>query len=152
MLIRRGGLTQEEIAALAGVDPKTIERLDGVAKRGKRGHRPSRKHAMDLADAVGWDVNEALALLDYDPLTAIEREFLDTTGLRARLDTLWPRLTREQRRALVTLAATVVFKHAPSSTPDPRPTGHPGLQITPGAGEVPLPNQRNDNDGSHDDV
>lgn len=148
LLIRKGRLSQADYAKLSGVGEKTIERLEKLAKYGTPTSHTGRRNAMDLAHAVGWDPDEALALLGHEPLTSYEREYLDTTAMQARFDRLWPKLTREQRRAVTNLLATMVFEYAPTADPRPSNAGssHHGLVIAPDAEPPPLPGPR-DNDG-----
>lgn len=140
--IRRGRLSQAKLAVLSGVSESTIYGLDT-----KRGDAPqtSRNNVMDLAIAVGWDPDEALALVGYPPMTVADWTYVQTTAVRARLDRLWLRLSTAQRRALVDLMAAMVVIDPPPPLPI-RTEMLPGNEITPGAGEIPGQSERGSSD------
>jgi len=135
---RRGRLAQNKLAVLSGVSKSTIERLET-----KRGDAPKigRYQAIDLAAALGWDVDEALGVLGEDPLSDRERAELESAGTRrAKLDRLWPYLAPRQQHALVELIAAMVTEDAPETPPPtnrPPVGGRRGLELTPGVGEIP---------------
>lgn len=138
---RRGRLAQSKLAILSGVSKSTIERLET-----KRGDAPKlgRYQAVDLAAALGWDINEALKVLGEDPLSDRERADLESeTARRAKLDRLWPYLAPRQQHTLVELIAAMVTEDAPETPPPLEPpkrnVGHRGLKLKPGSGEIPDP-------------
>lgn len=83
---------------------RTIERLESTNPP-----HPKRYTAIDLAYALGLDVDESLALLGYEPLSEAERNVLTPpVDPGKELDRLRASLTRQQIRALVYVAATMV--------------------------------------------
>ena len=146
---RRGRMSQADLATLAGVSKSLIERLET-----KKADAPKtgRYEAIDLATAVGWNPDEALALLDYPPMDDHDREYLAADAPRKRLDRIWPHLTRHQQHALVALVSAMFAEHSPISAPDPahnHTMTRQGLRLSPGSGEVPhIPTSRADDEPS----
>lgn len=114
-------MSQEALAARAGVSKSTVFRL------GKPGQSaPSRTMAIDLAHAVGVDVDEALALLGYGPVSDAERALLSPAGDPwLELEALRSSLTVSRLWALVHVARSMVDPAAPMPS-----DGGPGEVVT----------------------
>jgi transcriptional regulator with XRE-family HTH domain len=143
---QRGRLSRAKLAILSGVSESTIERLET-----KRGDAPKlgRYQAIDLASALGWDINEALKILGEGPLSARERTELESEkARRVKLDRLWLDLTARQQHSLVEMVASMVVEDAPQT---PAPGGHRETRVTPGSGTVPkLPDPRDKGESGSD--
>lgn len=125
---RRGRLSQAELARLAGINVRTIERLESL-----RAAAPftTRKQAIAIALALNWEPNEALACLGYEALSARERARIGSTTVDDKLDRFWPQLTGAQKEALVNLMATMVVPHAHPPTKPNGKQNNLGFEIPP---------------------
>jgi transcriptional regulator with XRE-family HTH domain len=103
-------MSQRALSDASGVAVATIQRLEGSDPP-----VPKRDTAVDLALAVGTDVDAALALLGYEPLTEEEREKVapPIPDLSAQLGQLWPKLTPRQQQIVVALCASMADPHGP---------------------------------------
>lgn len=136
----KAGLTQAALAEKVGLSFQAVQGYEDQ----KNPTKPRRPNAIKLARAVGWeDVDEALRLLDYDPLDADERAE-PSDPHRDRLNELWPYLTEQQRGLLVDLLASMIVPHTAASKGVIR-------RLAPGSGRLKLPGQRGDNGGSGSD-
>lgn len=144
-------MSRRDLAQRSGVSPGAIDKLEG-----RDPPRPRRATAIDLALALDWDLTDALALLDYEPLTTGEQtELARINDPRAQLDRMWDELSPSQRVALVNLVSTILNPQALPTEGGAAPTregtedlpGNPtrGVHVqdvTPGSGTVLNPQQR----------
>ncbi|MGH3826749.1 MAG: helix-turn-helix transcriptional regulator [Pseudonocardiaceae bacterium] len=139
-------MSQEALAVEAGVSKSTVYRL------GKAGYpAPGRTTAMDLAHAVGVDLDGALALLGHEPLSDAERAVLSPPADPwPELESLRASLSEAQLWALVHTARAMVDRYAPvpaDQVPSEvaGPAEGPPVQHwrgTGGAGEIPARAER----------
>lgn len=115
-------LSRRDLAQRSGVSFGALEKLES-----RDPPRPRRATAIDIALALDWDLGEALALLDYDPLTADEQqELARLTNPRAQLDRMWDELAVSQQAAIVALVSAILNPAAlpPPSEDDPETVYH----------------------------
>lgn len=138
---RRGGrISQVQLAMLSGVSERTIERLEA---RGGDAPAIKRNTCIDLAAAVNWDPDDALALLGEKPMDKHERAYLETEAVHERLERLWRQLTPEQQQIAVAMIAAMVIAHAPPPTKPRRARPSKGLKLARGAGTIPVEDAEN---------
>lgn len=118
---RRGvrRMSRRDLAQRSGVSYGALDKLESPSPP-----RPRRSTAIDLATAVHWDVDEALALLDYEPLSDDERAALaGINSPREQLDRLLDELPPSQVYGLLVLVRSMVNPQAlPQADDDPGST------------------------------
>jgi len=138
-LRERAGLTQEQLAAKAGLSYQAIQSYETRSNPTK----PKRLNVIKLARAVRWDPDEALELLGYELLDEDERA-QPRDEQRDRLDEMWPYLTERQKTALTDLVASIAAQHPLP----PKAVTNRGLKLKPGSGEIPGPRDNNTSSGN----
>lgn len=125
-------LSRRDLAQRSGVSYGALDKLESPNPP-----RPRRSTAIDLARAIDWDVDEALALLDYKPLTDAERGGLSSVNTpREQLDRLIDELPLTQVAGLLALVRSIV--HRQSLPADPDMGEEVVIQpVTPGSGDTP---------------
>lgn len=142
MRIARSRLARlSRLAGLTGVSESQIGNIE------VQGVTPGRTTVVDLAAAFGdWDVDEALRLAGYEPLSDDERAVLAKAGdPKAILDRLWPELSAVRQVAIVNLVRAIVDPQSPmpngvEGDPAVNPADLVVVQeVTPGAGTAEPP-------------
>lgn len=115
-------LSRDALAQLSGVSAALIEKMEMRDPPPK----PRRTTVVDLARALEWDVDEALTLVDYPPLTDTERaELTRINSPRAQLDRLLDELPPQQLVGLLGLVRSMLGLPPPADEPDTE-GGNPG--------------------------
>lgn len=134
---RRGRMSRSKLARLSGVSESQIGNLE------TQGATPTRWTVIALAGSIpGWEVDDALRLVDEPPLTAGERaELAALTSPREQLDRLLDDLPASQVYGLLVLVRSVVNPQAlpqvDGDTKDNFERRATQLQdVTPGSGDV----------------
>jgi transcriptional regulator with XRE-family HTH domain len=120
-------LSRQALEQLSGVKVITLERLEGTQPP-----TPKRTTVIDLAQALGWDVDRTLGGLGHEPLTADERtELAKRNSPRAQLDRLLDELPEAVLVGFLTLGRAILHPrnrqggdNAEDSTDDPEATYH----------------------------
>lgn len=96
---------------MSGVSWATIGKWESRTNPPKHPERPK---VINVARALKWDPDEALALLGYSPMNDDERRFnrppADAWDELARL---WPRLSGSQQQVIVKLVAAILEPQRP---------------------------------------
>jgi len=97
-------LSRSDLARLSGVSASQIEKLEG-----RNPPDPKRPTVIDLAHALGLDIDRWLATLGHEPLSETARERLPKRDDPwPDLVEMWPRLTPAQKQAIVGLIRSFV--------------------------------------------
>lgn len=130
-------MSRSQLARLSGVSESQIGNLEA------QDVTPGRTTVIDLAGAFpAWDVDEALKLVDYGPLTEDERaELARIHSPREQLDRLLDELPPSVVYGLLVLVRSIVnpqvLPQADDGTEgDPERRGVQVHDVTPGSGDV----------------
>lgn len=112
-------LSRRDLAQRSGVSYGALDKLES-----QNPPKPRRVTAIDLAIALDWDVDDALAVLDYEPLSDDERAGLGNfNDLRTQLDRMWDELPLSQQAAIVALVRSILNPQAiPREASSPGPS------------------------------
>jgi len=117
-------MSRAKLARRAGLSPSGLANVEMGSNLGgeRRWSEPRRETVIDVAVALGWDADEALAMAGQETLHLLERERIEAItkagDSRDDLDRLWPSLSGPQRRAIVRVAETMIDPQAQAEAPD----------------------------------
>lgn len=113
--------SQARLARESGVSTPMIAKYEAAKVTS-----PGRHNVICLAQALGWDVDTALALVGEGPLSDDERALMPVRDRKAELDRLWVRLPARQQAAIADLVVALVEPQGPGLVvPGPRVTEGP---------------------------